>query len=1445
MKKQPYSTTLNKIMHRPAIQTIAPHKRDLGVSLNVKLLSCLIVIFSSLVIFGLHKLVVQAASSPWTQTDWSGGVGSSTANQFVSATSIDVSTAGEFSLSLGTEQFSNTDFETDTTGWEAGSNPKNIANLKMWFKADSITGLSDGDAVSNWDDLSSSNFDASQSNATYRPLYKTNIINGKPVVRFDGANDYLENTSISGFTNQSSAFLMQKINGSQCGGSYELGVNRAVNSGASILPWCGSTMYSRVSGAGAGDITWAFSVPYTKLLTQIYNGPSANQKAWEDGTLKNTAGASSAFGTSPNSLVLGSLTPSNYWLQTDIAELIFYSAAVSDTDRKGIEAYIQNRWGLASSYHTITRDTGIKYSGTGSLKVVASSQDTAIWQPLTLGDTDDYTLEVYAYTDGSAVSGTDAVLVANGSAVTTAYTSVGGGWYKLSGTAQGAVTSRDFGVKVLSGKTVYLDDFSLTKYAATGVLTSNIFDTEFASDWGTLTYVSSGTGTVTVKARSGSVSNLSDAGDWSSCTAVASGVDLSSNDCIDDQDRYIQYQVTLSPASGSTPVVESVSIAFAASDQVDPVTNATNILITGASAGSWLKAEPTLTWTAGADNGGGIGLLGYCVSLEETTIAGSSTSLNPETSSGLLTGLDDGVSSAACPFIVSGTSFNLGSVSGLTLTTNKKYFFSIKAVDLAGNVYTGASGDYQDLTNFKFDNTAPTNVAYISTPSSNFGSVNDMFFTWPITGSSDAEDAQSGIIGWQYSINGTSNWRGPDTNAALGITYIENDLSTSEIFLTEGDDGDDIEVGTNTIYFRAVDGAGNFSDPVTGGISYGGAAPTFTGGGVVTITPSSNTENSFALSWPTALATEGSVATYYYMINRTPPATLATLEGNSTIYIPKTTTSVATSNLIGAVRGSNTVYVVAVDTADNYSPSNYISGTFTLNSTNPDAPQDVSASDTSIKSESIWRASLAWSEPDYKGAGSLTYIIQRSEDNSSWTLVSTTTGLSYTDTVDESTTYYYRIGAYDTSDESEDDPTYTTSVSILPKGAFDEAPSLSSGPLVSDITTKKATIKWSTSRVSDSKVQYGKSSGDYFEEEPSKSDQVTSHEVGLTNLDHGTKYYYKVKWTDEDGNTGVSSEKTFTTESAPFISDPKISNIGINSAVVDLTVQNASKIKIYYGKTTAFGSITELSTSTSESKYSVSLTDLEDGIRYYYRINGFDSENAEYEGTTLSFQTLPRPQISNVRLQQAKNTAQPTAVVSWSTNTEVSSIVTYFPSGNPSAARDEVNVALIRGEHRMIIRGLVPNTRYDLRVSGRDVAGNEAQSEVQTFTTATDTRPPSMSDLKVEGSSVNKNTQTQTSQLIVSWTSDEAATGQVEFGEGTGTVYSQKTQEDANYTFNHLVVIPGLTPSKVYHLRAVSKDKAGNVTQSIDIVTITPKASDNALDLVVSNLREAFGFALK
>lgn len=906
--------------------------------------------------------------------------------------------------------------------------------------------------------------------------------------------------------------------------------------------------------------------------------------------------------------------------------------------------------------------------------------------------------------------------------------------------------------------------------------------------------------------------------------------------------RYIQVKATLAQTSGTNPQLDNFTISYL-SDNTAPETNATGLDMLRSAGGTtvtsngWTNnSSPYFSWTAGSDSQAG--LKGYCLYL------GTDANGDPATSKGLLGTSPVSTTGSTCQFIISGTSVDLatsGYISTALTTSNSSYYFNVKAIDNSNNIAVSTT-QFQ----FRFDNTAPTNVAYISCASGNFANVADMGFNWPTSGSTASSDSNAGLLGWQYQINSTSGtWLGTTTESTLGVANYITSTETGRT-LSQDQDGSSIITGNNIVYFRTVDLAGNTSSSTirTCNLSYGGAAPAFGGTDSVTVTPSTATSNSFALSWPIAIPSNGRTVThYYYMINTAPPSTYATITGNTSTYIDNgTTRTVLASALANVNKGSNTVYVIAVDDQDNYSPSNYISGTFTLNSTDPDNVGNLVASDSSIKASSQWNVTLTWTVPTYQGAGNLTYTVKRSTDNSTFTQVGTSTGLSYVDNTPSSALYYYKVY---TKDGANTQSSGTNAVFITPTGKWTSAPDLSTGPTAGSLTTKKASITWTTSRSADSKIQFGTTSGSYSSDEVSNSSQTSSHTVNLTNLKAGTTYYYKAKWTDEDGNTGTSDEKTFNTVSAPIAKNVSVTSLGLTSGLINYTVTNASSVKIYYGTTTSFGGSIAVSTSTSETAYTTQLTGLLDGTKYYYKINSFDGDSNEYEGTVLDFTTLPRPKISNVRIQQVANTTQSTILVSWNTNTEVSSIVTYYPSGDPASARDEVNVALVKGEHKIIIRALLPNTTYNLIVKGRDKIGNEAQSDIQRVTTATDTRPPQIYDLHVEGSNippVTSTAQEQTAQMVVSWNTDEPGTSQVEFGEGTGTTYSQKSQEDVNLTMNHLVIISNLTPAKVYHLRSLSKDKANNLGNSIDTVTITPKATENALNLVISNLQQAFGF---
>ncbi|MEI6886717.1 MAG: fibronectin type III domain-containing protein, partial [bacterium] len=498
---------------------------------------------------------------------------------------------------------------------------------------------------------------------------------------------------------------------------------------------------------------------------------------------------------------------------------------------------------------------------------------------------------------------------------------------------------------------------------------------------------------------------------------------------------------------------------------------------------------------------------------------------------------------------------------------------------------------------------------------------------------------------------------------------------------------------------------------------------------------------------------------------------------------------------------------------------------------------------SSIKAAKVWRASLAWEVPVYKGTGDLTYKIQRSTDNNIWTYVDETTGNSFLDTVPSSIKYYWKVGTTDSTDESKASPTYSNIVSILPKGSFTEAPLLTSDPSVSGITTKRATIKWTTDRKSDSKITYGFKTGEYFKGETSFSEQVTSHSVELDGLVPSTEYFYKAKWTDEDGNTGQSSELSFTTDSAPTIKNVGTRYINVSSAEISFTSTKANEVRLYYGKSTSFGDMKKLSTSTKETTYPMNLTNLLDGTKYFYRINPVDSEGIEYEGTILDFTTLPKPIVSDVKIQQIKNTVDTTMVISWKSNTEVSSIVSYYLEDNSKSIKDKIDLTLISGEHKLTLNSLNSDKSYILQVRGFDRLGNEAKSETIKFTTATDTRAPSITDVVIENVPNTINTINQSkSQVVISWNTDEPSSSAVEYGEGYSEIYPMKSITDFNLTMNHMVVLSELEPSKVYHFRVVSKDKANNEGVSSNMVNITLKQGSDSTGYILNGLRNLFNF---
>jgi hypothetical protein len=102
-----------------------------------------------------------------------------------------------------------------------------------------------------------------------------------------------------------------------------------------------------------------------------------------------------------------------------------------------------------------------------------------------------------------------------------------------------------------------------------------------------------------------------------------------------------------------------------------------------------------------------------------------------------------------------------------------------------------------------------------------------------------------------------------------------------------------------------------------------------------------------------------------------------------------------------------------------------------------------------------------------------------------------------------------------------------------------------------------------------------------------------------------------------------------------------------------------------------------------------------------------------------------------------------------------------------------------------------------------------------------DTTPPALSGMQTTGIGANAAT--------VSWTSDEPADSQVEYGPTLA--YGSTTTRDPALSTSHLQTLTGLTAGTTYHVRVKSSDAAGNPATSGDF-TFTTVAPDSVAPTV-------------
>ena len=250
----------------------------------------------------------------------------------------------------------------------AAFSPDHLPGLRLWLKADAIAGLSDGDAVAAWPDSSGNGNDASQGVAGKRPTWRANVLGGRPVVRFDGVDDFLTGGPIggAGLTWVAAARvtpaagsvrgIMDTAGGGDVAGNGGFLVSFEDRGGTAGTNTLGCACRTGTTGT-PGDLFryWGRNGSYAAAAFVVvafsygaadprYLKNGADQAPY-DAFLGSTG--TNAYGASALGYTLGAFGSGSLPVAMDLAEVLVYDSVLGTSERQSVEAYLFSRYAIA------------------------------------------------------------------------------------------------------------------------------------------------------------------------------------------------------------------------------------------------------------------------------------------------------------------------------------------------------------------------------------------------------------------------------------------------------------------------------------------------------------------------------------------------------------------------------------------------------------------------------------------------------------------------------------------------------------------------------------------------------------------------------------------------------------------------------------------------------------------------------------------------------------------------------------------------------------------------------------------------------------------------------------------------------------------------------------------------------------------------------------------
>lgn len=280
-----------------------------------------------------------------------------------------------------------------------------ITSLALWLRADCVTGNgadpTDNSTLSTWTDLSGNGNNATAYGSPTFQSDAANLINSQPVVNFDGSSSFTA-IDIRAVTRPNvTIFAVYKLRGTNQVGVW--GIDDGGWDRFFMARWSGDD--GIISSNGTTAVPGSGLYNTTKFITTIYkynvNGGSG---VYDNGGLVSNFWDQADPNNAQTTLRIGSIgaTSGSYMLVGDIAELIVFGQALSDTDRKTVNTYLNSKYNLGIASANLSSATVPVFNSFA----LAGSAVTAIYRTaVSITANVNQSSKISFYSNGKVISG--------------------------------------------------------------------------------------------------------------------------------------------------------------------------------------------------------------------------------------------------------------------------------------------------------------------------------------------------------------------------------------------------------------------------------------------------------------------------------------------------------------------------------------------------------------------------------------------------------------------------------------------------------------------------------------------------------------------------------------------------------------------------------------------------------------------------------------------------------------------------------------------------------------------------------------------------------------------------------------------------------------------------------------------------------------------------------